>query len=142
LTIVSITLPPDLLRRFEEFMKSRGYFSRSEAFRDAVKNLIAEFESSRMETGKIAATIMIISEHVSGSTNVRLSELRHEFEDIVIENIHRHIGHEYCLEIFIAEGDYPKIHDLVSRIRGMQDIQRVNVLFMPLKTVNELSAKK
>ena len=39
MTVVSITLPSDLLRKFDEVAEARGYYSRSEAFRDAVRTL-------------------------------------------------------------------------------------------------------
>lgn len=40
--IVSLTLPEELLERFDELVRSRGYYSRSEAFRDAIRSLISE----------------------------------------------------------------------------------------------------
>ena len=40
-----------------------------------------------------------------------MTEMRHEFDDVVIENVHRHIGEKYCLEIFIAEGSNSRILD-------------------------------
>jgi len=58
--------------------------------------------------------------------------VRHEFDDVVVENVHRHIGEKYCLEIFIAEGSHQRILDLIGRIRGMRGIQQVKALFMPL----------
>ncbi|MEM2664285.1 MAG: ribbon-helix-helix protein, CopG family, partial [Candidatus Methanomethylicia archaeon] len=38
MTVVSITIPDELLSRFDEFIKTRGYYSRSEAFRDAIRS--------------------------------------------------------------------------------------------------------
>ncbi|MHA1432039.1 MAG: hypothetical protein ACTSRV_16860, partial [Candidatus Freyarchaeota archaeon] len=62
----------------------------------------------------------------------RISDLRHEFDDVIIENIHRHIGDQYCLEILIAEGEAKRILDLMGRIRGIRGIQQVKAVFMPL----------
>jgi len=132
LTVVSITLPGELLRRFDEFVRVRGYYSRSEAFRDAVRSLIAEGEVARLEGGRVATTIMIACDYARKDVDRRVSEVRHEFDDVVIENVHRHIGEKYCLEIFIAEGDYRRVLDLVGRIRGMRGILQVKALFMPL----------
>src|SRR3990170_8678575 len=104
MTVISITLPNELLTKFDEFMKTRGYYSRSEAFRDAIRNLIAESDIAKMETGGVAATIMITCDYARRDVDLRMTEVRHEFDDVVIENVHRHIGEKYCLEIFIAEG--------------------------------------
>ena len=133
MTVVSITLPTDLLKKFDQFIKTRGYYSRSEAFRDAVRSLIAEAEVAKLETGTVAATMMITCEYARRDVDSRMSELRHEFDDIVVENFHRHIDQQYCLEVFIAEGDYQRVLELIGRIRGMRGIQEVKATFLPLK---------
>ncbi len=137
MTVISITLPRDLLQRFDQFIKTRGYYSRSEAFRDAVRSLIAEAELAKLETGMVAATMMITCEYARRDVDMRMSEVRHEFDDIVVENFHRHIDQQYCLEVFIAEGHYQRVLELISRIRGMRGIQEVKATFMPLKVKPE-----
>jgi CopG family nickel-responsive transcriptional regulator len=132
LTVISITLPSELLAKFDEFMKTRGYYSRSEAFRDAVRSLIAESEIAKMETGTVAATIMITCDYARRDVDLKMSEVRHEFDDVVVENVHRHIDDKYCLEIFIAQGNNERICDLVGRVRGMRGIQQVKAMFMSL----------
>ena len=132
MVVVSITLPSELLKKFDEFMKTRGYYSRSEAFRDAIRNIIAESEFAKVETGDIAATIMITCEYARKDVDLRITEIRHEFDDVVVENVHRHIGEKYCLEVFIAQGNNARILDLIGRVRGMHGIQQVKAMFMPL----------
>jgi len=132
MTVVSVTLPGELLNKFGEFMKTRGYYSRSEAFRDAIRSLMAESELAKIETGNVATTIMITCDYARKDVDLKVGEVRHEFDDVVVENVHRHIGEKYCLEIFIAEGNHQRILDLIGRIRGMRGIQQVKALFMPL----------
>ena len=132
MTVVSITLPGDLLKKFDEFIETRGYYSRSEAFRDAVRSLIAETEVAKMDTGTVAATIMITCDYVRRDVDLKMTEVRHEFDDLVIENVHRHIDEKYCLEIFIAQGDSRRMLDLMGRVRGMRGIQQVKAMFMQL----------
>jgi len=132
MTVISITLPAELLRKFDEFIKTRGYYSRSEAFRDAVRSLIAESEIAKLETGSVAATIMTTCDYKRKDVDVKITEVRHEFDDVVIENVHRHIDEKYCLEIFITEGNNDRILNLINRLRGMHGIQQVRAMFMPL----------
>lgn len=132
MTVISITLPDDLLQRFEAFIRNRGYYSRSEAFRDAVRSLLAETELTNLNTNTVATTLMIISDYARKDVDLKITELRHQFDDVVVENIHRHIDEKYCLEIFIGEGKYQRILDLIGRIRGMRGIQQIKAMFMPL----------
>ena len=137
MTVVSITLPSDLIKKFDQFIKARGYYSRSEAFRDAIRSLIAEAEVAKLETGNVAATMMITCEYARRDVDLRMSEVRHEFDDIVVENFHRHIDQQYCLEVFIAEGNYQRVLELIGRIRGMRGIQEVKATFLPLRAKGE-----
>jgi CopG family nickel-responsive transcriptional regulator len=130
--VISITLPQDLLNKFDEFMKTRGYFSRSEAFRDAIRNLLSEAEIAKSSTGNVSATVMTTCDYARKDVDLKISELRHEFDDVVIENVHRHINGKYCVEIFVAEGNNDRILNLVNRLRGMHGIQQVRAMFMPL----------
>jgi CopG family nickel-responsive transcriptional regulator len=132
MTVISITLPDDLLQRFEAFIQNRGYYSRSEAFRDAVRSLLAETELTNLDTTHVATTLMIISDYARKDVDHKITELRHQYDDVVVENIHRHIDEKYCLEIFIGEGKYQRILDLIGRIRGMRGIQQIKAMFMPL----------
>jgi len=134
MTVISITLPSDLLKKFDQFSKARGYYSRSEAFRDALRSLIAEAEIAKSETGNVAATLMITCDYARRDVDLRMSEVRHEFDDIVVENVHRHINKQYCLEVFIAEGNNQRVLELIGRIRGMRGIQEVKATFLPLQT--------
>jgi len=132
MTVISITIPGELLNKFDDFTKMRGYYSRSEAFRDAIRNLIAESEIAKLETGDVAATVMITSDYARRDVDLRMTEVRHEFDDVIVENVHRHIEDKYCLEIFIAQGRNARILDLIGRVRGMRGIQQVKAMFMSL----------
>ena len=132
MTVISITMPGDLLKKFDDFSESRGYYSRSEAFRDAIRNLIDEAEVAKMDKGEVAATIMMTCDYERRDVDRRMGEVRHEFNDLVIENVHRHIADKYCLEIFIAQGDGQRMLDLMGRVRGIRGIQQVKAMFMSL----------
>ena len=132
MTVVSITLPADLLRKFDEFTESRGYYSRSEAFRDAVRALISESELAKLERGNVAAVVMTTCDYARKDVDLKMTELRHEFDDVVIENVHRHIDDKFCVEIFISQGKNDRILNLINRLRGMHGILQVRAMFMPL----------
>lgn len=132
MVVVSITLPKDLLKKFDDFVSNRGYFSRSEAFRDAVRSLISESELLDTQTERAFAAIMVVSEHPRKDVAIKLTQIRHEFDEIVTEACHRHTGDKYCLEILVAEGIVQRIRSLIGRIRGIHGIQQVKTVFMPI----------
>ncbi len=130
--IVSISLAKGFLKKLDEFKRRKGYSSRSEVIRDAVRDVLSEYELSRSEKGQVTATITVISEHGGHSVEERLTRLRHEHDEIVSANMHIHLGKVYCLEIFITEGEAEKVLDFIGRIRAMRGIQQVKYTMVPM----------
>lgn len=135
--VISISLTGDLLKRLDEFARKRGYSSRSEAIRDAVRDALSEYEMSRFDRGKVTATITVISEHERHDVDERLMRLRHEHDEIVSGNMHIHLGRAYCLEIFITEGDVREVLNFIGRIRATRGIQQVKFTIVPLVVRSE-----
>ncbi|MEM1994463.1 MAG: CopG family ribbon-helix-helix protein [Nitrososphaerales archaeon] len=133
MTVVSITLPSELIKKFDAFIKERGYYSRSEAFRDAIRTLMAEAELGRLEATTVAAVILTACDIRRRDIDVRLVELRSDFEDIVVENLHRYIENEYCIDVFLAQGENKRVLDFIGRVRGIRGVQQVKTIFLPLK---------
>jgi CopG family nickel-responsive transcriptional regulator len=130
--VVSISLTGELLKQIDDFMRQKGYSSRSEAIRDAVRDILSEYELSQFERGKVTATITVISEQERHDVDERLTHLRHEYDEIVSGNMHIHLAKTYCLEIFITEGEVRRIMDFIGRIRAMRGIQQVKYTVVPL----------
>jgi len=132
LPIVSISLTSQILESLEKLIEKRGYFSRSEAIRDAIRGIILEYDLSIKSDDLVFATIIIISEYERHDVETQLSKLRHEFNDIVIEDTHRHIKDKYCVETFLAEGKNTEVINLLGRIRGIRGINQIKYVILPL----------
>jgi CopG family nickel-responsive transcriptional regulator len=135
--IVSISLTSELLEQLDGLMQKKGYSSRSEAIRDAVRGFLSEYELSRLESGKVTSTITVISEHERHDVDERLTRLRHEHDQIISGNMHIHLGKTYCLEIFITEGEVQDVLNFISSIRAMRGIQQVKYTIVPLTNTKE-----
>jgi CopG family nickel-responsive transcriptional regulator len=118
-------------------MRKRGYSSRSEAVRDAIRDTLSDYDLQRFEKGMVTATITVITEHERHDVDERLMRLRHQHDDIVSGNFHIHIGQEYCLEIFITEGEAERVLEFIGRIRAMRGIQQVKFTMAPLVTSSD-----
>ncbi len=132
MTIISISLTTDLLNRLDELVQEKGYSSRSEAIRDAVRQYLSDQDLSRFTRGRITATVTVISEHEKHDIDEKLTRLRHEHDNIVTGNMHMHLGKRHCLEVFITEGESDDIMDFIGRIRALKDIQQVRFTITPI----------
>jgi len=130
--VVSMSLTNDLLKKLDALIKDKSYSSRSEAIRDAIRNSLSEYELSRLERGRVAATITTISEYERRDVDERLMKLRHEFNELVTGNMHIHLGGNYCLEVFIAQGDVEDVINFISRVRSIRGVQHVKYTTVPI----------
>jgi len=137
-----MTLPDELVRKFDGFVKERGYYSRSEAFRDAIRTIMDQSELGKLETKSEAAIVMTAADIRRRDIDVKLVELRNEFEDIVVENLHRYIEKEYCVDVFLLQGGHSKILDFLGRVRGTRGVQQVQTIFLPLARLASESASQ
>ena len=130
--VISISLSSKLLDQLDHFIEEVGYSSRSEAIRDALREVILEHELSRFEKGRAMATITVISDKRRKDVSERLIRLRHDYDDIVSGNMHIHLGEIYCLEIFITEGEIKEILELIDKIRSIRKVEQVKYVIIPI----------
>lgn len=132
MAVVSISLTDSLLKRVDSLVSDKGFSSRSEAVRDALRNYLSEYELNKFQEGWITATITAISEHENHEVDEKLTRLRHQHSKVVFSNMHLHLSDTFCLEIFITQGEAADILDFVSRIRAISGIEQVRYTTTPL----------
>ncbi|MFQ6011242.1 MAG: nickel-responsive transcriptional regulator NikR [Nitrososphaerales archaeon] len=132
MTIVSMSLTDPLLEKVDLLVKDKGFSSRSEAIRDALRNYLSEYDLNRFQEGWVTATITAISEHEDHTVDEKVNTVRHQHSKLIFSNMHLHLSENYCLEIFITQGEAVDILDFVSRIRAIQGIQQVRYTTTPM----------
>ena len=132
MTVISVSLSPELLNRLDLFVKNTGYSSRSEAIRMAVRDALSKFALERLERGRVVSTVTVISEREQHALTSYLMDLRHEYEESIFGNMHLHVGTGYCVEIFMVRDEYEKVLDFISRVRALKGIQEVKYTMTPI----------
>jgi CopG family nickel-responsive transcriptional regulator len=133
LTVISLSLTPELLSKLDDFVRESGYSSRSEAIRIAVREALSEFTLQRLKREQVVATITVISDRERHDLNSRLMDLRHEFDESIFGNMHLHIGKGYCVETFILREEPERVLDFVSRVRAFRGIREVKYAMTPIE---------
>ncbi len=124
MAIVSMSLDPAILRKLEEVVKKRGYPSRSEAFREALRDFIDEAEWEKI-TGE---SMLILSALVDkDSTKTDLTLIQHRFEEIRTM-LHTEIDATNCLEIFVAEGPSGRLKEFVQALRRVKGVRAIKFI--------------
>lgn len=142
MTVISISLSPDLVERLDNFVESSGYSSRSEAIRLAVRDTLSQFALQRLERGQVVATITVISDRERHDINSRLMELRHEFEESIFSNMHLHIGGGQCVEIFVVQGRSEDVMGFILKVRAVRGIREVKFTLTPFDGATRATENK
>lgn len=132
MTVVSVSMPEELLERIDDFSEDHGYTGRSEVIREASRNLLGEFEDARLEDRELIGVITVLFNYETTNVEERMMQLRHEYEGLVAANFHSHVGSAYCMELFVLEGQLDSISRFVGRIRATKDILSVDYSVMPV----------
>ncbi len=137
MAVVSVSMPDELIDRLDEFATNHEYTGRSEVVREGVRILITEFENDRLERRPLAGVVSVLYDYGTTSVERRLTRLRHEHEDHVASTAHSHVG-DYCMELFVLEGDLEDVSAFVGTVRSIEDVRTVDYTLLPLDAVDRL----
>ena len=140
MSVVSVSMPDDLLERIDQFADEHGYTGRSEVIREASRNLLGEFEDKRLEDRPLMGIVTVLFDFETTSVEERMMHLRHEHEDIVASNFHSHVGNHYCMELFVLEGSLTDISTFVGKIRATKDTTTVDYSVIPVDQFGTFTA--
>ncbi|KZN24258.1 nickel-responsive regulator [Haladaptatus sp. R4] len=132
MTVVSVSMPDELLSRIDQFADEHGYTGRSEVVREASRNLLGEFEDRRLENRELMGIVTVMFDYETTNVEERMMHLRHEHEGLVASNFHSHIGDHHCMELFVLEGTLEEISTFVGKIRATKDTLTVDYSVTPV----------
>ncbi len=133
MTVISVSLTPELLERLDGFVEKSGFSSRSEALRLAVRDSLSQFSLQSRQRGQVMSTVTIISETESASSHLGILDLRNGFDNIIFGNMHLHIEEGLCIEIFLVKGDSEIVMNFVARSKTVKGVREVNYTLTPLE---------
>jgi CopG family nickel-responsive transcriptional regulator len=138
MSVVSVSMPEELLDRIDQFADKHGYTGRSEVIREASRNLLGEFQDKRLENRDLMGIVTVVFDYETTNVEERMMGLRHEHEGIVASNFHSHVGDHYCMELFVLEGSLEEISSFVGKIRATQDTLTVDYSVLPVDDFGSL----
>jgi len=118
--IISLSVNEKMLTDIDTIQKECGFSGRSEVIRAGMRMLIADIKDKGDLTGTINSVLLLIHDQ---DVEHRVTEIKHDFEDITSTQIHNHLQGGKCLEIFILDGDADRIRQLLTlfQISGKMD---------------------
>ncbi|HPS91753.1 MAG TPA: nickel-responsive transcriptional regulator NikR [Methanothrix sp.] len=124
---VGISLPENLLNKFDEIILQRGYSSRSEGVRDAIRSYIVNFEWMSDVQGERVGVITIVYSHSQRGLEDNLTEIQHEFGTLIQSSLHVHLDHDNCLEVVVLRGEGQDVRKAAERMMSLKGVKHVKL---------------
>jgi CopG family nickel-responsive transcriptional regulator len=116
-----ISLEKTLLERFDALIKRKNYTSRSEAFRDMIRQEL--IEKQWQENREVAGAITYIYDHHHRDLLHKITDIQHDFQKLIISSQHVHLDHNNCLEIVAVKGkaqEVKRLSDMITAVKGVR----------------------
>ena len=124
MTIVSMSVPDELLGRFDEVSASKGFRTRSDAMRESMRLFVDEAEWDSTE-GENQIVITMVYDEVG--PRGELSVLQHRYEEIQMM-LHLHLEKGQCMEVFIARGPNNRLREILEKIRKVRGVRSIRFI--------------
>ena len=117
-----VSLEDSLLRDFDRLIEEKGYPSRSEAFRDLIRDFLVQADWSKL-SGEQVATLTLVYNHEYREINDRLTDMQHDQPELVVCTTHVHLTAHTCLEVLVLRGKAAEIRTTADRLIALRGVQ-------------------
>ena len=124
---IGVSLPDNLLDRFDEIIKKRGYSSRSEGIRDAIRNYIIHYEWMNEVEGERIGVITLIYEHEQRGLVSNLTDIQHLYTGLIRSSVHVHLDHDNCMEIIMLQGEGQQVKEVAEKMMALKGVKHVKL---------------
>ena len=125
MTIVSLSFPETMITEMNHLEEAGGFAGRSELVRAAVRLLIEDSKEKNALSGHLNAIVIVTHDE---SNEAPVTELKHQFEEIVRTHIHSKISRNNCVELFLLEGNGTKIAAMVKEFQKEDKLKSVKLV--------------
>ena len=125
MAIISISLNEKILEEIDTIQKELGFSGRSEVIRAGARMLIADNKEKERLTGTLNCVLLLIH---SQQAEEKVSEIKHEFEDIINTQIHSHMKEGKCLETFLIQGKADRVKYLLNLFQTSDKMEYVKLI--------------
>jgi CopG family nickel-responsive transcriptional regulator len=124
---IGVSLPEKLLGKFDEIILQRGYSSRSEGIRDAIRNYIVNYEWMNDVHGERVGVITIVYSHAQRGREDNLTEIQHEYGGTIQSSLHVHLDQDNCLEVVVLRGEGQEVRKAAESMMALKGVKHVKL---------------
>jgi CopG family transcriptional regulator, nickel-responsive regulator len=129
---ITITIDDDLLEAVDGLMTRRGYTSRSEAFRDILRDTMDRRNTDDPKASCVA-TLSYVFDHATRDLASRLTHAHHDHHDLSVASMHVHLDHEACLEVSVLRGPCGSVRSFADALATQRGVRHSHLHLIPVR---------
>jgi CopG family nickel-responsive transcriptional regulator len=127
LSRIGVSLPQKLLDQFQEIITIRGYSSRSEGIRDAIRAYITHYQWMSDVKGERQGVITMVYDHHQKGLTQTLLDIQHDYAYVITASLHSHVTHDRCLEVILLRGEGTELKHVTERLMSQKGVESVKL---------------
>ena len=116
-----VSLENGLLKDFDNSIREKEYKNRSEAIRDLIREGFVKKEWSGNR--EVAGVVILIYNHHRRELVNKLTDIQHDFHELILSNQHIHLDHDNCLETVAVRGRPKEIELLANKMKSEKGVK-------------------
>ncbi|MEX2720505.1 MAG: nickel-responsive transcriptional regulator NikR [Candidatus Wukongarchaeota archaeon] len=120
---ITISVPKELLKNIDDVINKKGYASRSDVIRTALRGFLVEEAWKEGGEEEVIGVLTFIYDHETKGVNESLTHTQHHFRGTIISGMHIHLDKENCLEVLVVKGNPEKIKELTEKINTIKGVK-------------------
>jgi CopG family nickel-responsive transcriptional regulator len=121
-TRISLSISGGLLEDFDHLAKTLGHPTRSKAVSEAMREFLANRKWDLAKKGVVPGVIIVTYDHHSRGINRALTELQHDYPDVVSATMHIHLSKHTCLEVIAFKGEADRVRSLSKMLQSQKGV--------------------
>ncbi len=126
-----IYVPESLAQELENCMKALGIKSKSALVREALKLFINEHKWKTAENA--VGIIGVIYDHSRKGADEELTDVQHEFLDLIVSTLHVHLDEDHCMLAIVVRGRTEEIKELLGRLVNIRGVSIARTMLLAVE---------
>lgn len=115
-----VSLERELLEKLDDYASKNHFTNRSQAIRQLInKHTVSDkWESNSI----VAGSITIVYDHHRRKLSAKLTDVQHDYHDIILCSQHIHLEKDLCMEVIATKGKASVLNELANKIIAIKGI--------------------
>jgi CopG family nickel-responsive transcriptional regulator len=121
----SVSLEEELLSQFDDYITRHGYSNRSEAVRDLIRGRL--IHEAWEQDSEVVGVVTLVYDHHQAKLQERITEVQHDYYQLITSSTHVHMDHHNCLEVTIVKGLASQVRELAEGMIALRGVKSGNL---------------